>query len=69
VDALRQGEIDRFLRKHRGRSIDRESINYLLLAMENKLLHAPIRNLKINPEGGKYSLKEALLLLFDIKEP
>jgi glutamyl-tRNA reductase len=66
---LREKEINRFLRKNGGKSLNRESINYLLLAMENKLLHTPIRKLKVSTsDSRKYTLKEALLLLFDIKE-
>jgi glutamyl-tRNA reductase len=65
--SLRETEINRCLRKRK--NLDRQSVDYLLLAMENKLLHTPIRNLKVNTaDGRKYTLKEAFQLLFDIKE-
>jgi glutamyl-tRNA reductase len=69
ADSLRHTEINRFLRKNNGKTFNKESFDYLLLAMEHKLLHTPIRNLKVNmSDSRKYTLKEALLVLFDIKE-
>jgi glutamyl-tRNA reductase len=67
--ALRRTEADRFFRKNKNKVADRDCIEYLLLAMENKLLHTPIRNLKDSvTDNRRYTLQEALLLLFDIKE-
>lgn len=44
----------------------RDRLSYIMLAMENKLLHTPTINLKAYiADGRKYTLAEAVALLFD----
>jgi glutamyl-tRNA reductase len=44
-------------------------MEYLLSAYMNKILHTPLKNLKNNSAcGGKYTLDEAMKILFELKE-
>lgn len=44
-------------------------MQYLLSAYMNKVLHTPLKNLKNkSSEGGKYTLDEAMKILFELED-
>lgn len=62
-------ELKRFSDKNKPGKDEVAKMQYLLSAYMNKVLHTPLKNLKNkSTDGGKYSLDEALKILFELEE-
>ncbi|MBZ4643057.1 MAG: Glutamyl-tRNA reductase [Deferribacteraceae bacterium] len=66
-EQIRETEIKRLMEKYKG-SIDEQLLNYALTSYLNKALHTPLTNLKnLGVSGDKYTLAEAVEILFNLK--
>jgi len=65
-----EAEVQRFAQKNKVESKDEMvKMHYLLSAYMNKVLHTPLKNLKNkSSEGGKYTLDEAMKILFELED-
>lgn len=63
-------EVQRFASKNKVESRDEiAKMQYLLSAYMNKVLHTPLKNLKNkSSEGGRYTLDEAMKILFELED-
>jgi glutamyl-tRNA reductase len=69
-DEKRMLELDRFCDKFKVADAgERRKLEYLLSAFMNKVLHTPLNNLKdLAPGKERYSLDEAVKIIFDLKD-
>lgn len=62
-------ELKRFAEKNKPTPEETAKAEYLLSAYMNKVLHTPLKNLKNkSTDGGRYTLDEALKILFELEE-
>lgn len=62
-------ELKRFEEKNKPTKDDIAKMHYLLSAYMNKVLHTPLKNLKNKTAGGgKYTLDEAMKILFELED-
>lgn len=69
-DELKEAELKRYCDKMKITDAEQQkALGYLLSSYMNKVLHQPLTNLKHHgTDKSKYSVSEAIKLLFDIKE-
>ncbi|ADD69657.1 glutamyl-tRNA reductase [Denitrovibrio acetiphilus DSM 12809] len=66
---IKEAEIKRFCDKNKPSEEEVRKMQYLVSAYMNKVLHTPLKNLKNRAsEGGKYSLDEAMKILFELED-
>jgi len=63
-------EVARFASKNKVEDkVEIDKMHYILSAYMNKVLHTPLKNLKNNSaDGGKYTLDEAMKILFELED-
>lgn len=66
---IKEAEIKRFCDKNKPTDEEMKKMQYLVSAYMNKVLHTPLKNLKNkSSEGGKYTLDEAMKILFELED-
>lgn len=66
---IKEAEIKRFCEKNKPSDDEIRKMHYLVSAYMNKVLHTPLKNLKNkSSEGGRYTLDEAMKILFELED-
>jgi len=68
-EETKDAEIKRFSDKNKPTEEELAKMHYLVSAYMNKVLHTPLKNLKNqSTTGGKYTLDEAMKILFELED-